>query len=384
MRTIRIRHSPIVAVGWWKDFVYGRVRALLWDWFYGKIPMLRRIVEKRIGYLYPDMLNSAGKPAETGKLGSVEARAIQGYIEYRGRKENWEDLTTIRIIERTIGYWGHDILGSAEGNAFISQILKYGEPAAIGKLGSAEKIAIESFIKHEGRIERWDESIKVALYRNAGVFPLDDEVFYGFCLEFMESLRSLDFVAVWCSPHESKMIKNFAANAQLAALNALEPYFHKDPWSRFLENRKVLVIHPFAESIKRQFLYRDKIWQDKTCLPNFELDTIRSPLSDALVKSGFKDWFEALHHMKTEISEKEFDVAIVGAGAYSIPLVSHVKKKGKFAIHLGGTTQILFGIKGRRWDKYEAWSRFYNSYWHRPLEEETPPNASTIEGGCYW
>jgi hypothetical protein len=349
--------------------------------------MLRRIVERRIGYLGPDMLNSAcdpGKPAETGKLGAVEALAIQAYIEYRSRKEKWEDLTRYKIIEKTIGYWGHDILGTAEGNALISQILKSGEPAAIGKLGAAEKLAIESFTKHKGRTERWDEFIKVALYRNAGVFPLNDEIFYRFCLEFIESLKSLDLVAVWYNPYESKIVNNFAANAQLVELYALEPYFHSDPWSRFLENKKVLVIHPFEESIKRQFLYRDKIWQDKTCLPNFELDTIRSPLSDALVKSGFKDWFEALHHMKTKISEKEFDVAIVGAGAYSIPLVAHVKKKGKFAIHLGGTTQILFGIKGKRWDKYEVWSRFYNSYWHRPLEEETPPDASSIEGGCYW
>jgi len=81
---------------------------------------------------------------------------------------------------------------------------------------------------------------------------------------------------------------------------------------------------------------------------------------------------------------RQFDVAIVGAGAYSIPVLAHAKLLGKFAIHLGGAVQILFGIKGRRWDSHEIGSRFYNNYWSRPLEEETPKNTAIIEDSCYW
>lgn len=33
---------------------------------------------------------------------------------------------------------------------------------------------------------------------------------------------------------------------------------------------------------------------------------------------------------------------------YGFPLAAHVKHKGKQAIHLGGTLQLLFGIKGNR------------------------------------
>jgi len=291
---------------------------------------------------------------------------------------------TVRTIDKKKDYRGLHVLSEADGNDLIAQLLKSAEPTAIGKLGAVETQAIQNFIKHKGNIEKWDAGIKMNLYRNAGVFPKNNEIFYRFCLEFLESLKSLDLIAVWYNPYESEILRNYATNAKLAGLRALEPYYHNDPWSVHLENKKVLVIHPFKGSIERQFQYRDKIWQDERCLPVFSLDTIKVPLSNALVKSDFKDWFDALRFLKTEMSDKEFDVAIVGAGAYSIPVLAHAKLLGKFAIHLGGAVQILFGIKGRRWDSHEIGSRFYNNYWSRPLEEETPKNTAIIEDSCYW
>jgi chemotaxis response regulator CheB len=73
-----------------------------------------------------------------------------------------------------------------------------------------------------------------------------------------------------------------------------------------------------------------------------------------------------------------------GAGAWSLPLVAHAKSLGAFAIHLGGATQILFGIKGGRWDMHPEVSAFYNEAWTRPSLCETPQGIQKIEGGCYW
>ena len=281
-------------------------------------------------------------------------------------------------------YWGCHILKSGEGNDLIARLLESGEPAAIGKLGNVEAGALMSFIEREGEPETWHKVTKAALYRNAGVFPASDEVVSRWCTEFLDSIKSLDLVALWYHCYESKIVKRFAVNAQFAELTALEPFLHKNPWSRYLKNKRVLVISPFVDSIERQFRYRDRIWQDEGCLPDFELDTIKAPLSDALVKSPFKDWFDALEHMRTEVSRKEFDAAIVGAGAYSIPLVAYIKRSGRFAIHIGGNTQLLFGIMGKRWDDNPLYSKFYNEFWTRPSKEETPPNTSIVEDGCYW
>jgi hypothetical protein len=290
-----------------------------------------------------------------------------------------------KTYEKRIGYRGYHVSSATYANDWISQRLQSGEPAAIGKIGGFECRAIGKFIRYGGRIDKWDMWTKHFLYVNAGVFPLDDGILYRFCLEFLDSLRSLDLIAACYNPHESTIVKTYAVNADLVEeFEALEPFWHKNPWTRYLEKKKVLVIHPFEQSIRRQYGYRDKIWQDERCLPIFELDTIKVPLSAALAKSGFEDWFDALQHIMARISEKEFDAAIVGAGAYSIPLVARIKKMGKFAIHLGGATQLLFGIKGKRWDNHRFGLRFYNDSWSRPLQEETPPDSRIVEEGCYW
>ena len=45
----------------------------------------------------------------------------------------------------------------------------------------------------------------------------------------------------------------------------------------------------------------------------------------------------------------DYDVVLIGAGAFSLPLVAHAKRRGKVGIHMGGSLQILFGILGKRW-----------------------------------
>ena len=79
-------------------------------------------------------------------------------------------------------------------------------------------------------------------------------------------------------------------------------------------------------------------------------------------------------------------VALIGAGAYGLPLAAHVKKLGKKAIHVGGGLQLLFGIKGSRWENDPGYGlgEILNEHWVKPLPEECPSHAKSIEGGCYW
>ena len=88
--------------------------------------------------------------------------------------------------------------------------------------------------------------------------------------------------------------------------------------------------------------------------------------------------------MKVEINRRNFDVLLVGAGAYGLPLAAHSKSQGAQAVVVGGATHILFGIKGRRWDEHPEISTLYNEHWTRPLKSETPENFSAVEDGCYW
>ena len=51
---------------------------------------------------------------------------------------------------------------------------------------------------------------------------------------------------------------------------------------------------------------------------------------------------------------------------------------------MSGATQLLFGIKGRRWDTHPQISKLYNPAWVRPAPAEQPTNKQAVEGGSYW
>ena len=89
--------------------------------------------------------------------------------------------------------------------------------------------------------------------------------------------------------------------------------------------------------------------------------------------------------MKKQIDQIDFDIALLGCGAYAMPLAAHIKRSGKKALVLGGFTQILFGIKGARWDTTRPdIVELYNEYWVRPDENNRPKGFKKVEEGAYW
>lgn len=58
--------------------------------------------------------------------------------------------------------------------------------------------------------------------------------------------------------------------------------------------------------------------------------------------------------------------------------------KGKKAVHIGGGMQIMFGIRGKRWDENPMTTSMYNDAWVYPSEDETPKGADMVEDACYW
>ena len=77
-----------------------------------------------------------------------------------------------------------------------------------------------------------------------------------------------------------------------------------------------------------------------------------------------------------------YRVALIGCGAYGFQLAARVKQMGKIAVHMGGSLQTLFGIKGARWNVKD--SVMYNDAWVYPSEAETPKGYEKVENGAYW
>jgi hypothetical protein len=88
--------------------------------------------------------------------------------------------------------------------------------------------------------------------------------------------------------------------------------------------------------------------------------------------------------LKRELEKESFDVALIGAGAFSITLAVKAKRLGGIGIHLGGATQLLFGILGGRWEDSDYLRPFVNESWVRPTGDERPEGFRKMEGGSYW
>ena len=149
-----------------------------------------------------------------------------------------------------------------------------------------------------------------------------------------------------------------------------------------------MVVHPFENTIIEQYKKHHLLFPGTDLLPDFELKTLRAVQTVAgEIDDRFETWFDALEYMYQKAMEIDFDVAIIGCGAYGLPLAAKIKASGKQAIHLGGVTQILFGIRGKRWDEeahYDYIRKLYNDSWVHPAKEDRPKNSNRVEGGCYW
>jgi len=145
------------------------------------------------------------------------------------------------------------------------------------------------------------------------------------------------------------------------------------------------VVHPFARSIASQYRqHRQSLFSNPAILPEFELDVLAPPQTLAPATGGFADWQTALDALICQALERPFDVALLGCGAYGMPLGAAIKRAGRQAIHLGGSLQLLFGIRGRRWDALPSFQPLFNDEWVRPSAEETPQRAEAVDAGCYW
>lgn len=263
----------------------------------------------------------------------------------------------------------------------IGGAIKRRQPFLVSRLGWFETYSI-GYFDAEGRI---NEAVKMRMWNNPGIFPATDEGFRDFHAEYSKAMPEADILGLMHCPYEKAVISKHAPKALLCELVDLEPYYHAVPWSKYLAGLRVLVVHPFAASIEAQYrTVRDRLFLDPDVLPQFELSTVIPPQTLSGNTGGFSSWSNALASLHEKIARQTFDVAIIGCGAYGLPTGAFIKGLGKVCIHLGGATQLLFGVTGARWEAMGAFRVLTNEHWRHPSVEERPPNWQQVENGCYW
>ena len=280
-----------------------------------------------------------------------------------------------------------------QSRTWISEALVRRAPCAIGKVGTSELLSQEY-------LDRWIQLPWPAnaswkrpaqrLYSNAGVFPVRKDIYQRWAGEYREAIREMDFIAQWqpegtfLDAYEQAFLDQELPKAIRGNFHSLEPV--RAPWLRPLSDLRWLVISPFCQTISTQLhkLTQLNIFHG---VPAESLARIAStcrllpcPQLPYMVPPRHRNWFHGLEEMQATMNTIDFDVAIIGAGAWSIPLVVHAKKLRRIGIHLGGTVNLLFGIRGGRFED----RGLYNDHWIRPLPSECPANHKLLENGAYW
>lgn len=277
----------------------------------------------------------------------------------------------------------------------IFNLLSNDNPCMIARLGGTELNAMAnylgvsqyrnsylSFIKHRTPAWWWESYVKNNMMIYSGFFPISEASLTKFAKMMIEDCALVDILGSWRA--EELYFQKELRNTYKVGLSLLEPWWADKPWTRILTGKNVLVVHPFADSIWQQYHYkREKLFRNDSILPVFNLKVLKAVQSLG-GNSNYNDWFEALEYMKKEIDKVDYDICLIGCGAYGFPLAAHVKRTGKKAIHLGGGLQLLFGIRGKRWDMRDEYKSLMNEYLIRPSEDETPVVAKKVEGACYW
>ena len=278
-------------------------------------------------------------------------------------------------------YRGVRVLDAEAGNDLARAAIEKGGPYLFARCGATEMRTVADKLAHGGHFtDRTRQDIR----NLSGVFPTDDETLNRFCELYVSCAQSADLLALWDVGAEREVIRG-CRNTAFCKLRALEPYYHPHPLEQRSGGQKgagwcILQKHHPAPVRKAGQAFP----RHRRAAGIFRPDGHPGRAGLAGQDTGYASWFDALTAMEEKMDAADYEVAIVGAGAYGLPLAAHARDTGHTAIQMSGATQLLFGIKGKRWDTHPVISKLYNDAWVRPAEDKGIDHREAVEGGSYW
>lgn len=301
--------------------------------------------------------------------------------------EAWHDMSRCQYTGGAGNDYVREAIASANGGLCIAKFGTVELTNLLAYMAASHKVKSpqELYYYVRGYQELFPVDTFASLCHNAGFFPVDINLGNRWMCMVLNDLKDIDILGSY-QHNERRLNKELRHTVKIDIQSYLAPYLFDKPWTSALRGRRVLVVSPFTDSIVKQYARRELLFDNPEVLPEFaELIPLKAVQSIAGTQTGYSDWFKALDSMKAQMSSIDYDVALIGCGAYGMHLAAYAKRMGRIGVHTAGWTQMLFGIYGNRWLNDEPqFKRFINPYWVRPSVEETPMNAQLIENGCYW
>jgi len=219
-------------------------------------------------------------------------------------------------------------------------------------------------------------------------------VFEKYFEELNNAIENSDILACFNNSNIESIQNVYSTMYNLTKIHSrsLEPFYviqdNEIPWTHYLFGKKVLIINPFTDSMKKQIDNNFQIFKDKKIF----LDDQEFIFYKSFQTHGnhyvHNNWLETFTVMCNDIEKLEFDIALLGCGGYGLPLCNFIKTKmNKSSIYIGGGLQLLFGVMGHRWINRDDWKKIIkenNSNFVFPSENEKLDNKNTIENSAYW
>jgi hypothetical protein len=122
----------------------------------------------------------------------------------------------------------------------------------------------------------------------------------------------------------------------------------------YFRDKKILIICPFANLLRDRAEREtfEGVWSnvDKKWFYPHSVTAMEIPYGFARATQEKYDTILDLYQaITTEIEQRDFDIALIGAGGLAIPIASFIKNMGKIGLDIGGHLQIIFGVIGQKW-----------------------------------
>lgn len=300
-------------------------------------------------------------------------------------------------------FWGNQLfkdrsLSREQIFTLMSDALRTGTGFALAKLGVTET---KGLIWNLLNIQQ-SRNCQL-LHVESGVFPADKKYMSSWMDAYRDRSQELDIAAfpltletwllskqLWPSQHvcHPRLTEPFGLCPQR---HLQDPDIGKDwCYTKLFANKRILIINPIASflaSRATKSIFED-VWQDRAFwwepaevlafdIPNGIAPETRKEFGNS--HNLFKHISEGLHQRSAQ-----FDIALIGAGSYGIPIASEIKRLNKIAIVMGGHLQMVFGVYGNRWLALPNWQSIINNQWVRPPERYRPSTYLFQDNGCYW
>lgn len=274
---------------------------------------------------------------------------------------------------------------------------------AASKLGNTEKHLLAFRMLLEKQTSRRQVQILELWLRKsaaayAGLFPGEKAFYESYSRVFQEAVSALDVIGISSKTDtgfEGDLVNHFQFPGLLTRYKSLSPdrSIPADDSNCFLpalRGKRILIVNPFAKLLAARATREifEGVWRvaGKQFFEPSSVQSIEFPYGFARETWRlYPSTLELQHEVEAEIDRRDYDIALIGAGGMGIPLAAHVKQMGKVALVLGGYLQIVFGVKGNRWNTRAEWrDTYYNEWWIDMPEAYRPKRGDDTGDYSYW